>query len=62
MPPAVLDRAFFRDLFRQIEEEGQHLIEHPKTGLLMVLVPAGKFLAASGGGSPFEVDLPADRV
>lgn len=59
MPPSVLDRAFFRDIFRQIEDLDQHLIEHPKTGMLMVLVPAGKFLTDTGGGTPFEVELPA---
>ncbi|MCX6876022.1 MAG: SUMF1/EgtB/PvdO family nonheme iron enzyme [Verrucomicrobia bacterium] len=61
MPPAILDRTFIRDLFRQTEEVGQHLIEHPKTSLLMVLVPAGKFLIDTGG-TPFEVDLPAYYV
>lgn len=58
MQPAVLDRAFFRDLFLQ-KEADEFLIEHPKTGMLMVLVPAGKFLTDTGGGTPFEVDLPA---
>ncbi len=60
MPTAVLDRAFFRDLFRQIEEIdqlGQHIIEHPKTGMLMVLVPAGKLIFDTD-----EVDLPAYYV
>jgi formylglycine-generating enzyme required for sulfatase activity len=52
MPPAVLDRAFFRNLFRQTEAD-EFLIEHPKTGILMVLVPEGKFL------TNFEVNLPA---
>jgi sulfatase modifying factor 1 len=57
MPPAVLDRSFIQDLFQQTAEVDHYLIEHPKTGLLMVLVPAGKFL--TGDGTPFEVDLPA---
>jgi formylglycine-generating enzyme required for sulfatase activity len=40
------------------------LIEHAKTGMPMVLVPGGKFLAGGpgsddGGGAPFEVELPA---
>ena len=33
------------------------VIEHPKTGMLMVLVPGGKFLA--GENPPFEVEFPA---
>jgi formylglycine-generating enzyme required for sulfatase activity len=60
MPPAVLDRAFFRDLFLQTEA-AEFLIEHPKTGMLMVLVPAGKLLIA-GPGPPFKVDLSAYYV
>jgi formylglycine-generating enzyme len=62
MPPAVLDRAFIRDLFHQIEEIdqlGQHIIEHPKTGMLMILVPSGKFLTDTGRDAPCEVDQPA---
>jgi formylglycine-generating enzyme required for sulfatase activity len=43
------------------EHLSEHLCEHPKTGMLMVLVPAGKFLTATGG-TPFEVDLPAFYV
>jgi formylglycine-generating enzyme required for sulfatase activity len=39
------------------KDAAEHLIEHPKTGMLMVLVPAGKFL--TGGGTPFELDLPS---
>ncbi|MCX6876023.1 MAG: SUMF1/EgtB/PvdO family nonheme iron enzyme [Verrucomicrobia bacterium] len=61
MPPSVLDRAFIRDIFRQTEAD-EFLIEHPKTGMLMVLVPAGKFLTDTGGHPPFEVDLPAYYV
>lgn len=73
MSPAVLDRSAFDSLFsrashwpsdgdwdRVARETANHLIEHPKTGLLMVLVPAGRFL--TGGGAPFEVDLPAYYV
>ena len=41
------------------EHLSEYLVEHPKTGMLMVLVPAGKFLTDTGGGMPFEVDLPA---
>jgi formylglycine-generating enzyme required for sulfatase activity len=48
-----------RDSAEQLIE---HLIEHPKTGMLMVLVPAGKFLTDTGGGAPFEVDLSAYYV
>ena len=65
MPPAILNRAFIQDLFRQIEwidQLGQHLIEHPKTGMLMVLVPAGKFLTDTDRDAPCEVDLPAFYV
>ena len=62
MPHAVLDRDFIRDLFHHSEEVGQHLIEHPRTGMLMVLVPAGRFLAGTHGGAPFEVDLTAYYV
>lgn len=62
MPPTILDRAFFRDFFPQVEEVGLHLIEHPKTGMLMVRVPAGKFLTDTGGGAPFKVDLPTFYV
>jgi formylglycine-generating enzyme required for sulfatase activity len=62
MSSAVIDRAFIRDLFRQIEEVGQHIIEHPKTGMLMVLVPAGTFLTETGDGTLFEVDLPSYYV
>ena len=40
-------------------DAAEHLIEHPKTGMLMVRVPAGKFLTDTDGGTPFEVDLPA---
>ena len=61
MSPAALDRAFFRDLFRQTETD-EFLIEHPKTGMLMVLLPAGKFLTNTGGGAPFKVYLPAYYV
>jgi len=56
-----LDRAFMRDLFRQTEAD-EFLIEHPKTEMLMTLVPAGKFLTDTCGGTPFEVDLPAYYV
>ena len=63
MPTTALDRAYFRKLFRQTEAD-EFLIEHPKTGQLMVLVPAGKFLAMGmDDASPFsEVDLPAFYV
>lgn len=61
MHSSVLNRAFFRDLFRQTEAD-EFLIEHPKTGMLMVLVPAGKFLTDTDGSSPFEVELPAFYV
>ncbi len=54
MPSIVLDRAFFRDLFCD-----EFFIEHPKTGMLMIRVPAGKFLTCTDGTSPFEVNLPA---
>lgn len=65
MSPAVLDRAFIIDLFRQIEEIdqlGQHIMEHPKTGMLIVLVPAGKFLTDTGLDAPCEIDLPSFYV
>ena len=39
-------------------DTAEHLIEHPKTGMLMVLVPPGKFLT-DNGGAPFELALPA---
>jgi formylglycine-generating enzyme required for sulfatase activity len=58
MPPPVLDRAFLRDLFHEVEVV-QHLIEHPKTGMLMVLIPARKLLTTNGRGEPFDVNLPA---
>jgi formylglycine-generating enzyme required for sulfatase activity len=61
MPSTVLDRSFFSALFHQIDVH-EFLIEHPKTDMLMVLVPAGKFLTDTGGGAPFEVDLPAYYV
>lgn len=35
------------------------LIEHGKTGMLLVLVPAGRFLA---GDTKFEVELPASYI
>jgi formylglycine-generating enzyme required for sulfatase activity len=57
MPPAVLDRNCLHELFNQIEVE-QHLIKHPKTGMLMVMVPKGGFLTDTMGGETFEVDLP----
>jgi formylglycine-generating enzyme required for sulfatase activity len=43
------------------------LLEHVKTGMLLVLVPGGKFLAGGpgsdeGGGAPFEVELPAFHI
>jgi sulfatase modifying factor 1 len=60
MPPPVLNRAFFRDFFRQTEAD-EFLIEHPKTGLLMVLVPAGRFRTTTGGSSS-EVELSAYYV
>jgi formylglycine-generating enzyme required for sulfatase activity len=62
MPPAVLDRVSIQNLLRDFEEVGQHLIEHPKTGMLMVLIPAGKFLTDTGYGALYEVDLPAYYV
>jgi formylglycine-generating enzyme required for sulfatase activity len=62
MPPAVLDCEFIGDLFRQIDEVSHHLVEHQKTGMLMVLVPAEKILTYTGGGIAFEVDLPAYYV
>jgi len=61
MPPTILDRTFFCELSLQIEELDQHLIVHPKTGMLMAMVPAGKFLTDTDG-VPFEVDLPAYYV
>lgn len=57
MPPAVIDRSFLRSLFRQAEAD-EFLIEHPKTGMLMVLVPAGRFRTATDGASS-EAELPA---
>lgn len=55
MPPTVLDRSALDSLFsrashwpsdghwdRLAPDAREHLIEHPKTGLLMVLVPTGK--------------------
>lgn len=72
MPTAVLDRSALDSLFsgarawpsdadwaRVARETAEHIIEHPETGMLMVLVPAGKFLTDTGGGAAFEVDLPA---
>lgn len=72
MPPAVLDHSALDSLFsrasqwpsdgdwyRVVRDTAEHLIEHPATGMLMVLVPAGKFLTDTDGGSPFEVDLVA---
>ena len=63
MPSTVLNSDYIRDLFsfRQAESD-EFFIEHPKTGLLMVLVPAGRFLTDTGGGEPIEVDLPAYYV
>jgi len=71
MSHAVLDRSAFDSLFssaskwpsncklnRFARDIADHLIEHPKTGMLMVRVPSGEFLAATGE-SPFKVDLPS---
>ena len=44
------------------EQLGEHLIEHPKTGMLMVLVPAGKFLSGYPHYPRLEVNLPAYYV
>jgi sulfatase modifying factor 1 len=57
-----LDGDWDRVALDAAEQLSEHLIEHPKTGQLMVLVPAGKFLTDTGGGVPFEVDLPAYYV
>ena len=75
MPPAVLDRSAIDSLFslaalwpsdghwdRLARDAAEHLIEHPKTGMLMVLVPAGKFFTNTDGGAPFMVDLPAYHI
>lgn len=75
MQHAALDRTALDSLFshtshwppdgdwdRVVRDTAEHLIEHPKTGLLMVLVPAGKFLTFTRKGQPFEVDLPAFYV
>ena len=37
----------------------ENLIEHLMTGMLMVLMPAGKFLTDTENDVPFKVDLPA---
>ena len=68
MPPAVLDRSALDSLFsrasqwpsdgdwdRGAQDTAEHLIEHSKTGQLMVLVPAGKSL----DGTCFAVDRSA---
>jgi hypothetical protein len=74
MPHAVLDRSAFDALFSlatywpsdghwdsAARDTAEHVIEHPKTGMLMVLVPAGQ-LHTNTGGAPREVDLPAYYV
>jgi formylglycine-generating enzyme len=53
----LLDRTYIQELFSP-PELSQLLIEHPKTGMLMVWVPPGKFTTDTGGGAPFAVDLP----
>jgi formylglycine-generating enzyme required for sulfatase activity len=69
-----LDRSAFDSLFsrasqwpsdgnwdRVLRDTPEHLIEHLKTGMLLVLVPTGKFLTITGGYTS-EVDLPAYYV
>jgi formylglycine-generating enzyme required for sulfatase activity len=70
-----LDRSAFDSLFSQAvhwpsdgdwnriaRDTAEHLIKHPKTDMLMVLVAAGKFITTTEDGMPFERELPTYYV
>jgi formylglycine-generating enzyme required for sulfatase activity len=60
----VASRSHFEVLLSALSDEGRFLLEHPTDRSLLVLIPAGQFLAGDkgsdeGGGEPFPVSLPA---